>query len=129
MLRRLVGEPLPPPHLRCAPPRSSAGAGLSLVPLFPFFLSSSSFVLSARVPADPYLQVGGGVAAVVGRGSVQGAVRAAMVEGMANYGRQGFQGVTATWDTVQADLRCCGVEVGGGPSGHLAPRAPATGRL
>jgi len=58
-------------------------------------------------------QIGGGVAAVVARGSVKGAVRAAMVEGMANYDRPGFQGVTATWDTVQAELRCCGVE---GPS-------------
>ena len=77
------------------------------------------------------------MAAVVARGSVKGAVRAAMVEGMANYDRPGFQGVTATWDTVQAELRCCGVEVGllscpVTPSdrdfANNSPRALATGR-
>ena len=35
-----------------------------------------------------------------------------MEKGMTNYGKGGeFDGVTHTWDIVQKELECCGVEV------------------
>ena len=32
-----------------------------------------------------------------------------MYSGLENYNRSGYEGVTETWDWVQADLGCCGV--------------------
>ena len=34
-----------------------------------------------------------------------------MNKGMENYEKPGFDGVTTTWDVVQNELHCCGVEV------------------
>ena len=33
-----------------------------------------------------------------------------MEKGLQNYGSEGFEGVTTTWDLVQKDFKCCGVE-------------------
>ena len=33
-----------------------------------------------------------------------------MENGIKNYGTDGFQGVTTTWDLVQKEVHCCGVE-------------------
>ena len=34
-----------------------------------------------------------------------------MNKGMENYEKPAFDGVTTTWDIVQKELHCCGVEV------------------
>ena len=33
-----------------------------------------------------------------------------MNDGMKNYGKDDFKGVTHTWDLVQENLKCCGVD-------------------
>jgi len=54
-------------------------------------------------------QFGAGIAAFVLKGDVNDAIETKMVDGMVNYGAEGYDGVTDTWDYVQQELECCGV--------------------
>merc|ERR1712059_49029 len=55
-------------------------------------------------------QIGAGIAAYMLKGELDTEVNKNMIEGMDNYGKEGFGGVTDTWDIVQKNLKCCGVE-------------------
>jgi len=54
-------------------------------------------------------QIGAGIAAFLLKGDLNSAIETNMKEGMKNYGADGFEGVTVTWDTVQRGFDCCGV--------------------
>ena len=43
------------------------------------------------------------------KGDLNSAIETNMQEGMKNYGAPDHNGVDATWDTVQRELKCCGV--------------------
>jgi len=69
-------------------------------------------------------QFGAGIAAFVLNGDLSHTIESNMVDGMKNYGTDEHGGVTDTWDFVQQELKCCGVEtytdwgkVQGGPQG------------
>jgi len=56
-------------------------------------------------------QIGAGIAAYMLKGDLDTEVVKNMEKGMTNYGKGGeFDGVTHTWDIVQKELECCGVE-------------------
>merc|ERR1711874_922273 len=42
-------------------------------------------------------------------GDLESKINKKMIAGMENYGKEGYEGVTATWDLVQEELHCCGV--------------------
>jgi len=54
-------------------------------------------------------QVAAGIAAFALRGPLKTEITKNMEKGQENYGKEGFQGVTTTWDLVQNNLHCCGV--------------------
>ena len=54
-------------------------------------------------------QFGAGIAAFVTKYDLTEAIETNMVDGMDNYGKDGYGGVTETWDFVQQELDCCGV--------------------
>jgi len=54
-------------------------------------------------------QVGAAIAAFVLKGKVEEVVTKNMAEGMQNYGKDDFGGVTTTWDLLQHEYKCCGV--------------------
>lgn len=54
-------------------------------------------------------QIGAAIAAFVLKGDVEGAINKNMNNGMMNYGKPEFEGVTTTWDIVQKEYKCCGV--------------------
>jgi len=64
-------------------------------------------------------QIGAGIAAYILKGDLSTEVTKNMKNGMNNYGGKGFEGVTDTWDIVQKNLHCCGVE---SPSDWAASR-------
>jgi len=55
-------------------------------------------------------QIGAGIAAFLLKSDLNTAIATNMKEGMKNYGAAGHEGVDATWDTVQRELECCGVQ-------------------
>jgi len=55
-------------------------------------------------------QIGAGIAAYMLQGDLNTEVTKNMKEGMDNWGKEGFDGVTQTWDIVQTKLHCCGVQ-------------------
>jgi len=55
-------------------------------------------------------QIGAGIAAYMLKGDLDTEVEKNMIEGMDNYGKSDFGGVTDTWDIVQKNLKCCGVQ-------------------
>jgi len=55
-------------------------------------------------------QIGAGIAAYMLKGDLNTEVEKNMGEGMTNYRAAGYDGVTHTWDIVQENLKCCGVE-------------------
>jgi len=55
-------------------------------------------------------QIGAGIAAYMLKGDLSTEVSKKMNEGMQHYGEKGFEGVTDTWDIVQKNLHCCGVQ-------------------
>jgi len=55
-------------------------------------------------------EVGAGIAAYILKGALKEEVTKNMKVGMQNYKTDGHDGVTQTWDLVQHDLKCCGVE-------------------
>ena len=54
-------------------------------------------------------QFGAGITAFVMKGDLNDAIETKMIDGMANYGAEDHGGVTETWDFVQQELNCCGV--------------------
>merc|ERR1712059_74987 len=54
-------------------------------------------------------QIGAAIAAFVLKGDVETAINKNMNNGMMNYGKPEFEGVTTTWDIVQKEYKCCGV--------------------
>lgn len=56
-----------------------------------------------------FLELGGGIAAYIYRGQLSDIITKSMNEGMANYNKTEYKGVTKTWDVVQNDFDCCGV--------------------
>ena len=54
-------------------------------------------------------QFGTGITAFVMKDDLKNAIDNNMVEGMDNYGKDAYGGVTETWDFVQSELDCCGV--------------------
>merc|ERR1719209_921048 len=54
-------------------------------------------------------QFGAGITAFVMKDDLTEAIKTNMVDGMDNYGEDGYGGVTETWDFVQQELDCCGV--------------------
>ena len=54
-------------------------------------------------------QFGAGIAAFAMKGDLNDAIETKMVDGMANYGAEDHGGVTETWDFVQQEVHCCGV--------------------
>ena len=42
------------------------------------------------------------------KGDLNSAIKTNMQDGMQNYGAANHEGVDATWDTVQRELKCCG---------------------
>lgn len=55
-------------------------------------------------------QIGAGIAAYVLKGDLNNEVSKNMKSGMDNYKKADFSGVTDTWDIVQKELACCGVD-------------------
>jgi CD63 antigen len=55
-------------------------------------------------------QIGAGIAAYMLKGDLSVEVTKNMKGGMMNYAKSDFDGVTHTWDIVQSQLHCCGVE-------------------
>lgn len=58
-------------------------------------------------------QIGAGAAAYWLKGDLSGEVTKNMINGMENYGKPQYEGVTHTWDIVQTELHCCGVKAPG----------------
>jgi CD63 antigen len=56
------------------------------------------------------LELGAGIGAYMMRGDVRGVVETNMEKGLLNYGKQGFRGVTETWNVVQHEMKCCGAQ-------------------
>lgn len=54
-------------------------------------------------------QVAAGIAAFALQGPLKTEITKNMEKGQLNYGQEGFEGVTTTWDLVQKNLHCCGV--------------------
>ena len=55
-------------------------------------------------------EIGAGIAAYILQGALKGEITKNMKAGMQNYKKEGHEGVTTTWDLVQHNLECCGVE-------------------
>jgi len=55
-------------------------------------------------------QIGAGIAAFALKGDLKAEITKNMEKGQINYGLSGFEGVTTTWDLVQKEIKCCGVE-------------------
>jgi len=54
-------------------------------------------------------QVAAGIAAFALRGPLKTEISKNMEKGLENYHKEGYDGVTTTWDLVQQSLHCCGV--------------------
>jgi len=55
-------------------------------------------------------ELAGGIAAYVLRGQVESIINTNMKASLNNYNVTGYGGVTQTWDIMQHELKCCGVE-------------------
>jgi len=73
---------------------------------------SSCLVYSYAVLLSVILiaQIGAGIAAYMLKSDLSGEVTKNMKAGMDNYEEPDFEGVTHTWDIMQQNLKCCGVE-------------------
>jgi CD63 antigen len=55
-------------------------------------------------------QIATGIAAFALKGYLKDKIAENMENGIKNYGAKGFEGFTTTWDLVQKELYCCGVQ-------------------
>lgn len=55
-------------------------------------------------------QVGGGIAAFAMKGDLEQEITKNMRGGLEHFADPGYEGVTNTWNLVQANFKCCGVE-------------------
>lgn len=55
------------------------------------------------------LELAAGIAAYVLRDDIRDTLNDNMQKTMMNYGKDGYEGVTKTWDGVQMELDCCGI--------------------
>ena len=54
-------------------------------------------------------QFGSAIAAFVLKDDLADSIEVKMRDGLQNYNKTGYSGVTETWDYVQQELQCCGV--------------------
>ena len=54
-------------------------------------------------------QIGGAIAIYVLKGDAREVITTKMKEGMQHYDEEGYQGVTDSWNQIQNELKCCGV--------------------
>jgi len=54
-------------------------------------------------------EIAAGIAAYVLKDELETEINDNMKNGMQNYGKDDYEGVTTTWDLVQRELQCCGV--------------------
>jgi len=55
------------------------------------------------------VEIGVGISAYVLGGQLEPEIQTKMKEGMINYSKSKYEGVTDAWDSMQSDLMCCGV--------------------
>jgi CD63 antigen len=56
------------------------------------------------------IELGAGIASYAFRNQVGGIIESNMEKGLMNYGKDGYKGVTETWNIVQHELKCCGAQ-------------------
>lgn len=56
------------------------------------------------------LEFGAGISAYMLRANVDSVIEEKMESSLKNYGEDGYDGVTRTWDIVQHELQCCGAQ-------------------
>ena len=66
------------------------------------------YTYTALVAVIILAQFGAGIAAFLLRGNLETSIDTNMVAAQQNYGKEGYEGVTGTWDWVQQELDCCG---------------------
>ena len=54
-------------------------------------------------------EIAAGIAAYVLKDALEARINQKMQMGMQNYGKDDYGGVNTTWDLVQRELECCGV--------------------
>eukprot|EP00088_Acartia_fossae_P002135 TRINITY_DN1083_c0_g1_i1.p1 TRINITY_DN1083_c0_g1~~TRINITY_DN1083_c0_g1_i1.p1 ORF type:complete len:244 (-),score=82.06 TRINITY_DN1083_c0_g1_i1:403-1134(-) len=54
-------------------------------------------------------EFGAAIAAFMLKGDLKDVMEKKFNEGLKNYNKTGYEGVTKTWDAVQVDFKCCGV--------------------
>jgi len=53
-------------------------------------------------------ELGAAIAAFALKGDLRNVIEHKMVDGMENFGKEGYEGVTNAWNVLQADVHCCG---------------------
>lgn len=56
------------------------------------------------------VELGAGIGAYIMKDDVGNILNTNMEKGLQNYGKEGYRGVTETWNIVQHELKCCGAE-------------------
>jgi len=68
------------------------------------------YTYSALLVVILIAQIGAGIAAFALKGDLKAEITKNMDKGLVNYNLEGYEGVTTTWDLVQKETKCCGVE-------------------
>lgn len=71
--------------------------------------SCMMYTFAAAMSLILVTEVGCGIAIIVYKNDVANIIVDGMKQGMENYGKSGYDGVSKTWDTMQSDFACCGV--------------------
>lgn len=56
------------------------------------------------------LELGAGIGAYMMRQEVRGIIETNMEKGLLNFNKEGYRGVTETWNVVQHEMNCCGAQ-------------------